>query len=123
MSRRWLTALLFVLAVTFQVMTPVVNGVAASRGMDPVVVNDICLKVAGAAHDHEQAPAHSHHRHHDCALCQAFCDGVAPVSARPYAIGTASVQWSRLRWTVADHALPASPRDFARQARAPPIFS
>ncbi len=121
MPRRWLTSLLFVLALTVQVFTPVANGVAASRGVDIHGLSEICLNAGGAGHD-RQSPGRAH-SHHDCALCQAFCDGVAPVASRFVNFGRSPVQWTEVRWTFAERALPGNWRDFARQARAPPSFS
>ncbi|WP_442754200.1 DUF2946 family protein [Methylocystis sp. JAN1] len=113
--------ILFVLALALQAL-PVASGVAAARGADAHVLSEICLKAGSPGHDNHQAPGRAHGRH-DCPLCQAFCDGVAPVAARPVVLGMAPVQWRDFRWTVADRALPAPPRDYDRQARAPPSFS
>jgi len=123
MSRRWITAILFVLALAVQALAPVANGVAAARGVDVHGLSEICLKAAAPGHETPRAPGHAHHGHHDCALCQAFCDGVAPVAGRPVQLGMAPVQWKSSHWTVADRALPPPPRDYDRQARAPPSFS
>jgi hypothetical protein len=123
MSRRWLASLLFALALAVQAFMPVANGVAAARGVDLHALVENCLNVGGADQRTPHAPGHVH-GHHDCALCQAFCDGVASDAARPLPFALApAVRWTELRWTLADRALPASPRDFARQARAPPRFS
>ncbi|QGM99444.1 DUF2946 family protein [Methylocystis parvus] len=121
MPRRWLPTVLFVLALAVQAFLPVANGVAAARGVDVHGLSEICLKAGSPGHDH--GPAGHAHGTHDCALCQAFCDGVAPVAAKPVLLGMAPVQWRDIRWTVADRALPAPPRDYDRQARAPPSFS
>ncbi|WP_457797389.1 DUF2946 family protein [Methylocystis sp. S23] len=122
MPRRWFTAILFVLALAVQACLPVANGVAAARGADIHGLSEICLKAGGSDHGGHHAPGHVHGRH-DCALCQAFCDGVAPVAARPFSVGMAPAQWKDVPWAVADRALPAPPRDYGRQARAPPSFS
>jgi hypothetical protein len=119
---RWLTAILFALALAAQAITPVANGVAEARGVDLHALNEICLKTAGADHDHRHVPAHSH-GHHDCALCQVFCDGVTPVVARSTSLAAARVQWVALRWAATDGSAPAVQRDYARQARAPPGIS
>jgi hypothetical protein len=124
MSRRWLPTILFVLALAVQAFLPVANGVAAARGIDVHGLSDICLKAGSPGHDNHQGPGPAHsHSHHDCALCQAFCDGVSPVAAPPVVLGMAPVQWKDFRWTVADRALSAPPRDYDRQARAPPTLS
>lgn len=120
MSRRWLTALLFVLAMTIQVIVPVANGVAAAHGLDGQF-GHICL---GVSHD-DQGPkqpghGHQHHHHHDCALCQGSCDGAAPVAARVAGVVTPAVQWTVLRWSFAHQSPNASLRHIAQQARAPP---
>jgi len=114
---------LFVVALAVQAFLPVTNGVAASRGIDLRGPNEICLKTGGPDQDGDQGPGHVHRSRHDCALCQAFCDGVAPVAARPIALGRAPVQWKDVCWAAADRVLPVPLRDYDRQARAPPGFS
>jgi hypothetical protein len=121
MSRRWLPTLLFALAMAVQAFLPVATGVAAARGID-VHGSEICLKAGSPGHE-RHAPAGHAHGNHDCALCQAFCDGAAPVAGKPVLLVLAPVQWRDLPWTVADRALPAPSRDYDRQARAPPAFS
>ncbi|PPD41678.1 MAG: hypothetical protein CTY15_13260 [Methylocystis sp.] len=124
MPGRWLTSILFALALAVQAFSPVASGVAAASGADGHGLSEICLKV-GPDHDRHRTPGHHTHGHHEsCVLCQAFCDGVAPVATRPVLVtGMAPVLWTEVQWTVADRALPAHGRDYARQARAPPIFS
>lgn len=115
---RWLTLALFALALAVQAIAPVANGVAAAH--DATGLFEICQKATD--HAPQQAPGHTH-RHQDCALCQAFCDGVAPVAARQMPVAVAPVYWSRLAWAAVDYAPPAMARDFSRQARAPPSFA
>lgn len=123
MSRRWLTALLFVLAMTVQVFAPVANGVAAAHGLDTLAAGEICLTAAQSDHGSRGQPLHGHHHHHDCALCQAFCDGVAPVAARLAALAAPTAQWTCVQWSLTHQTMRASPRDAARQARAPPVVA
>lgn len=123
MPRAWLTRLLFALALALQVIAPMSGGVAAARDGVKSHALETCLALAGGDHGQRQG-GHGHtHGHHDCALCQAFCDGVAPVAGRPASLGRAPVQWEDIHWMVADRALPAPPRNYDRQARAPPKFS
>ncbi|MGE5368450.1 MAG: DUF2946 family protein [Chloroflexota bacterium] len=121
MSRRWLTALLFVLAMTLQVIAPVANGVAAAHGLDGPL-GHICF---GASHADQgpQPPGHSrhNHHHHDCALCQGFCDDAPPVVSRSTGVATPAAQWTFLRWSFAHQSPNASLRHIAQQARAPPL--
>jgi hypothetical protein len=115
----WLTRLLFVLALTIQVIAPVAGHVASAREGGSVA----CLTVVDDAAGRPQ-PAHHHdHGKHDCALCQTFCDGVAPVAAPPVTVGLAPLRWDRLRWTAVAPVPPAAAGDEARRARAPPAFS
>jgi hypothetical protein len=121
MSRRWLTALLFVLAMTLQVVAPVANGVAAAHGLDGPGLGNICL---GAGHDDHgtRQPGQGQHRHHhDCALCQAFCDGVAPVASRATPVSTPAARWTLLSWSFAHQTPNASLRGVSHRARAPPV--
>ncbi|WP_363349309.1 DUF2946 family protein [Methylocystis echinoides] len=122
MPRRWLTFALFALALAVQAITPAANGVATAH--EAFGLSEICLNAA-AEHASQKAPGHTHrhHRHHDCALCQSFCDGVAPVAARPMTLGVRSVDWAPVQWAASERLPVATPRDFARQARAPPSFS
>lgn len=122
MPPRFLSVILFTLALAFQVLTPVANGMAAARRLEGAGLSEICLKAGDATDGRRHAPGHEH-RHHDCALCQAFCDGVTPLAGRPSSVGVEPVRWTTLHWASANPALPASLRDYARQARAPPIFS
>jgi hypothetical protein len=122
MSRRWLTALLFVLAMTFQVVAPVANGVAAAHGLDGLVSGDICLQSAQADHGPQKpGQGRHHHHHHDCALCQGFWDGAAPVASRAAAIVAPAAQWTLLRWGAERSAPTVSLRHVAHQPRAPPF--
>jgi hypothetical protein len=122
MSRRWLTALLFVLAMTFQVVAPVANGVAAAHGLDGLVYGEMCLKAAQADHGPQKpGQGRHHHHHHDCALCQGYWDGAAPVAPRATAIVAPDAQWMLLRWVDAHSAPTLSLRQVAHQPRAPPF--
>ncbi|MEK4033693.1 DUF2946 family protein [Methylocystis sp. IM3] len=116
---RWLTVALFALALAVQAIAPVANGVAAAH--DATGLFEFCQKATDAAP--QQSPGHTHRHHQDCALCQAFCDGVAPVAGRPVALAFASLHWSRLAWAAVDFAPLATARDVSRQARAPPRFA
>lgn len=124
MPRNWLTSILFALALAVQALMPVASGVASARGVDLNASSATCLNGGEAGHK-QDGPGHVHRGgHHDCVLCQAFCDGVAPVAARPSALsGVAFVQWTEIRWADSDRVLPARWRDFSRQARGPPSFS
>ncbi len=115
---RWLTLALFALALAVQAVAPVANGVAAAH--DIIGFSEICQKAID--HAPQQAPGHTH-RHQDCALCQAFCDGVAPVGPRPVSLAVAPVYWTSLAWADVDFTPRATTRDFSRQARAPPAFA
>jgi Protein of unknown function (DUF2946) len=111
--------LLFVLAMAVQALLPVASGVAAG-GIARGGLSEICLKAVGDL-DHEDgrsSPAHSHQR--DCPLCQAFCDGVAPVGGSSAGPVVSPVQWSTLAWASLDSPAPAAASRFAHRARAPP---
>jgi hypothetical protein len=118
---RWLTALLFVLALAVQVGTPIANGVAAARGFDVHGLSEICLKGSRESHDH--GPVRHSHSHHDCALCQTFCDGVTPVVTRTEAALSAPAKWIAIRWLASDVGVTSRSRISSHQARAPPVFS
>jgi hypothetical protein len=117
MSRNWLTAVLFALALAVQAIAPIAGNLAAAQAG----VSTNCLAADGA--DHKSAPGHVHRHRDSCLLCQAFCDGVAPVEAHPVHLVFASFDWRPLAWTMADSTLKGPQRDFCRQARAPPSFS
>jgi len=124
MQSKWLTALLFALALAIQAFAPVAGNVAVARSLgDAGETVDLCLDGASSAGDRHQAPGHLHGHRGACALCQAFCDGLAPLAARLVSPGMAPVQWTALDWTARDRALPTRLHDFSRQARAPPSLS
>lgn len=111
--------LLFAFALAVQALAPIVGGVAAGENAR-VGLSDICYKAAGdVGHDGSAVPRHSHQR--DCPVCQAFCDGVAPVeaSAAPF-VTLSATGWAALRWRPADGLAPAASARFAHRARAPP---
>lgn len=118
MPRRWLTAVLFALALAVQAIAPVANGVAAAH--EAVRLTEICQKASDDTP--QKAPGHTHRRH-DCALCESFCDGAAAVAARPTSFGAQPVHWTLIHWTANHFTPPVTPRDFSRQARAPPRFA
>lgn len=122
MPRLWLAALLFALALAVQALAPAANGVAAAHGFDALGLGEICLRAAQSGRDSQPAPRRTH-GHHDCVLCQAFCDGATPVMARLVAIAAPRTQWTLSHWTAAPPGLTANPRNFWRQARAPPAFA
>ncbi|MGE5389354.1 MAG: DUF2946 family protein [Hyphomicrobiales bacterium] len=107
--------------MTIQVIAPVANGVAAAHGLDGPL-GHICF---GASHADQgpQPPGHSrhNHHHHDCALCQGFCDDAPPVVSRSTGVATPAAQWTFLRWSFAHQSPNASLRHIAQQARAPPL--
>lgn len=55
-----------------------------------------------------------------CSLCQAFCSGSAPLTARPGPIGATPVPSFKLVWTVADRVAPTPRRRLSHRPRAPP---
>jgi hypothetical protein len=121
MRRNWLSVLLFALALTVQAFAPGAAHVASRMGAGDAV-KEFCL-TDFASGDQSQAPGQAKGQRDACLFCQNHCDGVAPLAARTIHIGKAPVQWTALDWTVADRALPTSPQDFSRQARAPPANS
>ncbi|MFO1101913.1 MAG: hypothetical protein U1E20_03290 [Methylocystis sp.] len=121
MRRNWLTVLLFALALTVQAFAPAAAHVASRMGAGDAVKEFCFTDVASG--DQSQAPGHVKGQRDACLFCQNHCDGVAPLAARTIHIGKAPVQWTALDWTVADRALPTSPQDYSRQARAPPANS
>jgi hypothetical protein len=121
MRRNWLTVLLFALALTVQAFAPVAAGVASRIGAGDALKEFCFTDVASG--DQTQAPGHAKRPRDACLFCQNHCDGVAPLAARTIHFGKAPVQWTALDWTVADRALPTSPQDYSRQARAPPANS
>lgn len=124
MRRNWLTILLVALALTVQVFAPVAGNVAVAKALGEASESiDLCLKAAGSADDRQQTPGQLHSHRDACALCQAFCDGSAPLAARLLSSGMAPVQWTALDWTLADGALPTPHHEHSRQARAPPSLS
>jgi len=114
-----LKSLVFALALAVQVLAPIVGGVAAGESAR-AGLGEICLNAgADIQHDGRTTPGHSHQR--DCPVCQAFCDGVAPVEASAStAVSISLARWSALRWRVADSVAPATSGRFAHRARAPP---
>lgn len=124
MRRNWLTVLLFALAMAVQAFAPVAGNVAIAKNLRGAGESiELCLKAAVSAGDQQQAPGQLHSHRDACALCQAYCDGVAPLAARLAPLGMAPVQWTALHWSVADRALPTPHHDYSRQARAPPSHS
>jgi hypothetical protein len=112
--------LLFVLALAVQALTPVASGFAAAGGIARGGLSEICLKAVGNL-DHDDgrsSPGHAHQR--DCPLCQAFCDGVAPVGSSAAVLGETPVQWATLQWILVDNAAPVAAGRSAHRARAPP---
>jgi hypothetical protein len=126
MRRHWLSVLIFALALAVSALAPAGVHFANSRGAGGgYPAGEICLAHAGVGpHRHHHQPSDHSGRHHDsCPLCQAFGDGVAPVAMRPAHLASPSLLWARLVFAESDRVLPAAPRDYARQARAPPAFS
>jgi hypothetical protein len=117
MSRNWLTAILFALALAVQAIAPIAGNVASAQAG----VSANCLAADGA--DHKSTPGHVHRHRDSCLLCQTFCDGVAPVETRQASLVFASFDWRPFAWTMADRTLQGPQRDYSRQARAPPSFS
>lgn len=122
MRPRWLSVILFALALAVQALAPVAIGMPTTRGLELAGLSEICLKAREASDSRHDTPSHTH-RCQDCALCQAFCDGVTPVAGRPFWLGAPPSQWTKFHWAATIPGLPTSPRDYARQARAPPVFS
>ncbi len=120
MPRAWLTRVLFALALAVQVIAPMAGSFAAALDNEVGSIG-VCLKAAKDQAKH-QVPGHAQ-KERDCPICQIFCNGVAPVAARPPAPGMALVQWVEFRWTVADRVLPVLLQGLAHRARAPPSFS
>ncbi|HEY8162305.1 MAG TPA: DUF2946 family protein [Methylocystis sp.] len=122
MPRAWLTRVLFALALAVQVIAPMAGSLAAARESEADGSIGVCLKGAGAGQAERQLPGHTRNGR-DCPICQIFCDGVAPVAARPPTPGMAPVQWFEFCWTAADRVLPILSHGGANRARAPPSFS
>ncbi|WP_330084452.1 DUF2946 family protein [Methylocystis iwaonis] len=122
MPRVWLTKVLFALALAVQVLAPLASSLAAARESEADPAIGVCLKAPKGGQSGSQAPGHSHGGR-DCPICQAFCDGVAPIASRPTSLGMAPVQWVEFRWFPADRALASSTLDEANRARGPPSFS
>jgi hypothetical protein len=112
--------LLFALALAVQAFLPVASGVAAAGGNARAGLSEICFKAVGSLDpdDGRAAPGHVHQR--ECPLCQAFCDGVAPVEASAVVLGAFPAPWATLRWIIAESTAPAASAGFAHRARAPP---
>jgi hypothetical protein len=117
MSRRWLTIALFALALAVQALAPAAIGVAAAHEGG---LSETCVTAADRAPQH--APPGTRHTHHHCALCQSFCDGVAPVPVRPIAVDAGPLHWRSFAWVAPVMAASPAWRDFAHRARAPPRF-
>lgn len=118
----WVTRVLFALALTVQVIAPMASAVAAARDTGSVAGIETCLNIGVGDHGRGQ-PAHHRHSHHDCALCKAFCDGVAPVSASPVALCADGFEWRTASWVLNDAALTRPRPAASHRARAPPHFS
>lgn len=125
MRHRWLTTVLFALALAVQALAPIAGNVARANGFGAASASvALCLsKASGGPTDPQQAPGAAHGHRHDCALCQSLCDGVAPIAAPPLQLVAASAFWRAAEWAADARALPARRFDHARQARAPPTFS
>ncbi len=119
MPRPWLKLILFALALAVQVIAPAASGVATAYEGGGF------QRDCGAVDPRRQSPTrHTNgQNHHDCALCQSFCDGAAPVPARRPDALLSPAHWVRLHWAqpVGEH--PAHSRHSAHRARAPPRFA
>lgn len=120
-STRFSLALL-VAAALLWTAAPLAAGAAKARARtDGVGVFLNCFASGAPLPDARPGrPGPNDDRAHACALCQAFCGGVAPLVARPGLVGAAPVQSDTLSWTVADRAAPTPRRSLSHQARAPP---
>ena len=121
MTRNRLGVMLFALALAIQALAPAANIASAALG-DRGFSLQICLQSGGVAGNNE-LPGQNDRQRDSCPVCQVSCSGVAPLEARPNAVGLAHVQWIATSWTVADRVLPAPNPDYSRRARAPPAFS
>ena len=81
MRLKLLGRLIFALALTIQVFSPVASSVARAGSANPVF--QICLKAAldFATRDQQSPDRSGRHGNGDCLLCQLSCDGSAPVGA------------------------------------------
>ena len=114
--------LIFALALTIQVLSPVASSVARVRAAAPAV--QICLKPALVFGTGDRQSPNRPERHGDnCIFCQLSCNGAAPIHVATHEIGVAPVQWRLSRWTVADRAAPTQEHERSHQPRAPPHSS
>lgn len=123
MRRNWLTVLLFALALVVQTIAPAAANVVMAKAGGSIAAAELCASAGGDASDRQQGPGRLHHHRDACPLCQAYCDGVAPLVSRPLAAGQPPALWTALSWTTVNRAPPPPAADHARQARAPPSYS
>lgn len=122
MRRNWLTVLLFALALAVQAIAPAAANVAMAKAGASRAAVELCASAADAG-DRQQAPSRLHHHRDACPLCQAYCDGVAPLVSRSLATGLPPVLWTAQFWTTANRTLPTPHSEYSWQARAPPSYS
>jgi hypothetical protein len=124
MRQKWLSVLLFALALAIQAFAPAAADIAlASTSGETRASLQICLQSGGSAGT-DELPGPYQSRHDPCLLCQVGSGGLTPLEAGPNPVGLAPVQWTALLpWTVADRALPALRPNSSHQPRAPPANS
>ncbi|MBY6243980.1 hypothetical protein [Methylosinus sp. Sm6] len=122
MRRNSLCALLFVLALAVQAVTPA----AARMAMGAGSASPMCLtaSAAGASVDETQPAGRPHPAPEICDLCALCCAaGASLVDGPRCAVGGALVPGVVVSWAVADAPTVPLRRHHAIRARAPPAFS
>ena len=120
MRRTRLYIFLFAFALALQVLAPIAGNLAVAGTLD---LGGVSISVCQSEKSDPSKAPFSHSHHQSCALCQAYCDGVSPVSASSHVFLAQPARWEVADWRVFDRVLPTTTLDFSRQARAPPAFS
>ena len=118
MRRPWWGALVFALAVTFQVLAPATAGLARGNAAGVCVRLETSLSGERAPFGHEDSHKAS------CLFCQVWCSGGAPVPAKSVAdLAPAHAGFTTLAYGLSN-ALALGKRDTrANRARGPPAFA
>lgn len=126
LRRRWRNccgAVFFAFALAVQMSTPIVAGRDESGRWAEQFLS-ICSRVAADAVGDGQHSPGPRGRHCDaCPICQGAGGKIGPVEATSALRGPAQTRWIVLAWTPTAPPLSGACREYAHQARAPPINS
>lgn len=111
---------LFALALALQVLAPIAGNLAVAGTLD---LGGVSISICQSDKSTPSKAPFSHNHHQSCALCQAYCDGVSPVSASGLLSVAPLARWNAADWRAFVRVLPTKTIDYSRRARAPPVFS